>query len=208
MRRVYLDHLSTTPVLPEVFEAMKPFFMEAFGNPSSLHQEGLRVREALARARRQIASLIHAESPEDIIFTSGGTEANNLAIKGVAYANQRRGQHLVVSETEHPSILNSVEFLEKQGFSCTQVKVDKEGRSNPEDVRAALTDKTILISIQHVNHDIGTIQPISDIGRIAAEKGIPLHVDATISGGWLPIDVQAMGANLLTLSPHRFYGPK
>jgi len=208
MRRVYLDHLSTTPVLPEVFEAMKPFFMEAFGNPSSLHQEGLRVREALARARRQIASLIHAESPEDIIFTSGGTEANNLAIKGVAYANQRRGQHLVVSETEHPSILNSVEFLEKQGFSCTQVKVDKEGRINPEDVRAALTDKTILISIQHVNHDIGTIQPISDIGSIAAEKGIPLHVDATISGGWLPIDVQAMGANLLTLSPHRFYGPK
>ena len=208
MRRVYLDHLSTTPVLPEVFEAMKPYFMDAFGNPSSLHQEGLRVREALARARRQIASLIHGESPEDIIFTSCGTEANNLAIKGVAYANQRRGQHLVVSETEHPSILNSVEFLEKQGFTCTKVKVDKEGRINPEDVRAAITDKTILISIQHVNHDIGTIQPISDIGRIAGEKGIPLHVDATISGGWLPIDVQAMGANLLTLSPHRFYGPK
>jgi cysteine desulfurase len=187
---------------------MKPYFMEAFGNPSSLHQEGLRVREALARARRQITALIHGESAEDIIFTSGGTEANNLAIKGVAYANQRRGQHLVVSETEHPSILNSVEFLEKQGFTCTKVKVDKEGRINPEDVRAALTDKTILVSMQQVNHDIGTIQPISDIGRMTAEKGIPLHVDATISGGWLPIDVQAMGANLLTLSPHRFYGPK
>ena len=208
MRRVYLDHQSTTPVLPEVFEAMKPYFLEAFGNPSSLHQHGLRVRDALAKARQQCAALINAESPEDIIFTSDGTESANLAIKGVAYANQRRGNHLVVCETEHPSVINSIEFLEKQGFTCARVKVDKEGVINPEDVRAALTDKTILIAVHHVNHDIGTIQPVKEIGKIAAEKGIPFYVDCEASAGWLPIDVQAWGANLVSFSPHRFYGPK
>ena len=208
MRRVYLDHQSTTPVLPEVFEAMKPYFLEAFGNPSSLHQHGLRVRDALAKARQQCASLINAEAPEDIIFTSDGTESANLAIKGVAYANQRRGNHLVVCETEHPSVINSIEFLEKQGFTCTRVKVDKEGVINPEDVRAALTDKTVLIAVHHVNHDIGTIQPVKEIGKIAAEKGIAFYVDCEASAGWLPIDVQAWGANLVSFSPHRFYGPK
>ena len=137
MRHVYLDHQSTTPVLPEVFEAMKPYFTEAFGNPSSLHQHGLRVRDALAKARTQIAALINAESPDDIFFTSDGTESANLAIKGVAYANQRKGNHLVINETEHPSVVNSVEFLEKQGFTCTRVKVDREGMINPEDIRPA-----------------------------------------------------------------------
>ena len=208
MRRVYLDHLSATPLLPEAFEAMRPYFAETFGNPSSLHQDGLRARDALARARQQVAALINAESPDEIFFTSCGTEAANLAIKGVAYANQRRGNHLVVSEIEHPSVLNSVEFLEKQGFTSTRVKVDPEGRIEPENVQAALTDSTILIAVHHVNHDIGAIEPIQEIGRIAAEKGIAFFVDATASGGWLPIDVQAMGANLLSLSPHRYYGPK
>jgi cysteine desulfurase len=208
MRQVYLDHLSTTPLLPEVFEAMKPYFTEAFGNVSSLHQHGLRVRDAVAKARTQIAALINAETPDDVFFTSDGTESANLAIKGVAYANQRKGNHLVVSAVEHPAIINSVEFLEKQGFTCTRVKVDPEGVVNPEDIRAAITDKTILIAVNHVNSDIGTIMPIREIGRIAAEKGIPFYVDAEASAGWLPIDVQAMGANLVSFSPHKFYGPK
>ena len=195
-------------MLPEVFEAMRPYFTEAFGNPSSLHQQGLRVREAMAKARAQIATLINAESAEDIYFTSDGQESANLAIKGVAYANQRKGNHLVVSETEHPSVLNSLEFLEKQGFTSTKVKVDGEGFVKPEDIRAAITDKTILIAVRHVNHDIGTIEPEKEIGRVASEAGIPFYVDAEASAGWLPIDVQAFGANLLSFSPHKFYGPK
>src|SRR6266700_2369573 len=127
MRRVFLDHQATTPVLPEVFEAMKPFFSEAYGSPSSLHQLGLRARDGLARAREQVAALINAESPDEIIFTSGSTESANLAVKGTAYANQRRGDHIIINEIEHPSVINSVEFLEKHGFKCTRVKVDKEG---------------------------------------------------------------------------------
>lgn len=208
MKHVFLDHQSATPLLPEVFEEMKPYFTEAFGNPSSLHQHGLRVREALKTARSRVAALINAESEEEIFFTSDGTESANLAIKGVAYANERRGKHLVISSIEHPSIVNSVEFLEKQGWTCTRVPVDPVGRIKPEDVAAALTDKTVLVAIHHVNHDIGTIEPIREIGKIVNERGIAFYVDCESSAGWLPIDVQAMGANLVSFSPHRFYGPK
>lgn len=208
MRNVYLDHLSATPLLPEAFEAMKPYFLEAFGNASSLHQHGLRVRDALTKARTQIAALVNAESADDIFFTSCGTEAVNLAVKGVAYANRRRGQHIVWSEVEHPAVLNSIEFLEKEGFTHTRVPVDPIGRIQVDKLREAITDKTTLVCVQLANHDIGTLQPVAEVGRITAEKGVPLFVDANSSAGWVPIDVQKIGASLLSLSPHRFYGPK
>ncbi|MEK7675605.1 MAG: cysteine desulfurase family protein [Verrucomicrobiota bacterium] len=208
MRNVFLDCQSTTPVLPEVLEAMRPYFAESFGNPSSLHRQGLRARDALARARTQIAALVNAESSDDILFTSGGTEAVNLAVKGTAYANQRKGNHIVVSAIEHPAVLQSVEFLETQGFACTRVKVNQEGWVDPDEVRAALTDKTILICVHLVNHDIGTIEPVKEVGKVAGELGISFFVDAVGAAGWLPIDAQGIGAHLLALSPHRFYGPK
>ncbi len=206
--RIYLDQLGSTPVRPEVFAAMRPYFVEQCGNPSSLHHWGLAARDALAGARAQVAALIHAEAPEDIIFTSGGTEALNLAVQGVAYASQRHGRHLVASAIEHPAVLRSLEFLETQGFTTTRVPVDAVGRINPADVAAALTEQTILVCTHHANHDIGTIQPVPEIAALTAAKGIPLLVDATASAGWLPIDVQAMGAGLLAMAPHRFSGPK
>jgi cysteine desulfurase len=207
-RNVYLDHQSATPVLPEVVAAMLPYFTDYFGNASSLHREGLRVRDALKKSRQQMASLINADSEEEIFFTADGTESANLAIKGVAYANERKGKHLVVSATEHPSVMNSVEFLEKQGWTCTRVRVDPQGLIQLEELKQAITPQTVLVAVHHVNHDIGTIEPIREIGKICAEKGIPLFVDCEASAGWLPIDVKAMGANLVSFSPHRFYGPK
>lgn len=208
MRHVYLDHQASTPVLPEVFEAMRPYFTEAFGNPSSLHQHGLRVRDALKRAREQMAALIHAGADEEILFTSDGTESANLAIKGVAYANERRGRHLVISAVEHPSILNSVEFLERQGWTSTRVGVDAEGVIRLDELEKAITPQTVLVAVQQVNPDIGTIQPVEEAGRICARAGVPLYVDCEASAGWLPVDVRSMQASMVSFSPHRFYGPK
>jgi cysteine desulfurase len=208
MRQVYLDHQSATPVLPEALEAMRPFFTEAFGNPSSPHQHGLRARDALEAARARVAGLIHAESPGDIIFTSDGTESANLAVKGTAWARRGGGRQIVVSQIEHPAVLNAAAFLEKQGFVCARVPVDGEGFVDPEQVRAAVTDKTVLIAVHLVNHEIGTIEPIGEVARIAHEKGVPLYVDAEAAAGWVPVDAQALGADLLSFSPHRFYGPK
>jgi len=208
MRQVNLDHQSATPVLPEVLEAMQPYFTAAFGNPFSLHRHGLLARDALARARSQVAAFINAESPEDIIFTSDGTESANLAVKGAAAAYQRDGNHIVISATEHPAVIASVEFLERQGFACSRVPVDSEGAVDPAAIRAVITDKTILIAVHHVNHEIGAIQPVREIGALARERGIAFYVDAEASAGWLPVDVRDWDAGLLSFSSHRFYGPK
>jgi len=208
MRHVYLDHQSATPVLPEVLEAMQPFFAEAYGNPSSLHHHGLLARDALATARAQIAAFINAASPDEIIFTSDGAESANLAIQGTAAARQRLGNHLVLSATEQPAVIASAEFLESRGFACTRVKVDAKGAIDPNDVRSALTDQTILIAVHHVNHEIGAIEPVAEIGALARERGLAFYVDAEASAGWLPLDVRDWGASLLSFSPHRFYGPK
>jgi cysteine desulfurase len=208
MPKVYLDHQASTPVLPEVLEAMRPWFAEAYGTPSSLHQHGLRARDALHAAREQVAAMIHAESPDDIIFTSGATESANLAVKGTAFANQRRGKHIVLTAIEHPSVLNSIEFLQTLGFSSTILKVNENGFLDPAELRQTIREDTTLICIQHANHDIGTIQPVRKVTEAAADRGIPVFVDASASGGWLPIDVQKIGAALLSLAPHRFHGPK
>lgn len=208
MRHIFLDHQSATPLLPEAFEAMKPFFGEAFGSPSSLHQHGLRAREAVSKARAQLALFLNAQSPEEIIFTSSGAEAANLAVKGVAFASLRRGNHIVLSTIEHPAVAGAIEFLERNGFTCTRVGVDARGVINPDDIRAALTDKTILICAHLANHDIGTIQPIREIADIANERGVAVYVDAAAGAGWLPIDVTADGVSLLSFSVHRLGGPK
>jgi cysteine desulfurase len=207
-RPIYLDHVSATPIDSRVFEAMKPFFSEQFGNPSSSHRFGLHVRDALSKAREQIALLINAESPDEIFFTSGGTEANNWAVKGVAFANEEHGRHIVISDIEHPSVLESVAFLEKRGFSCTRVKVDAQGLIDPKDVRKSIRKDTILVAIQHCNPDIGSLQNISEIAEVVSQKGIAFFSDASASGGLMPMDVQKLGVSLMTLTPHRFYGPK
>ena len=187
---------------------MRPFFSETFGGAGSMHQHGLRARDALAKAREQVAAFLNAESPDDILFTSDGTESANLAVKGTAWANQRRGNHIVVSAIEHPAVLGSIEFLQKHGFTSTKTGVDSEGFIDPKAVSAAMTDQTILVGVHFANHDVGAIQPIAEISAITAGRGVTLFVDAEAAAGWAPLDVQALGAGLLSFSPHKFYGPK
>ena len=206
--RIYLDYLSACPVLPEVREAMRPFLAEQFGNPSALHQGGLQARAAIKAARGQIAGLIHAETPENIIFTGNGTEAVNLAVKGAALAAARTGKHVVLSAIEQPSISKSVGWLETQGFSCTKIPVDSAGRMDLGAFEAALRPETTLACVHHGHADLGTVQDLKRIGEITRRRGVALFVDATASAGWIELDVQAVQADLVALAPHRFYGPK
>ena len=206
-RRVYLDHLSGGPLASEVRAAMRPWLEEIHGNASSLHWHGLKAREALDTAAAQCAAMIGAPA-DDLVFTSSGTEANNLAVKGVAEAQRDRGSHLILSNIEHPSIDQSVAWLEQQGFTATRVPVDGEGRLTAAAVAESVTDQTILIATHHANHDLGTVQDLPALGAVAAERGIPLLIDATASGGWVPVDVEAHPISLLTLAPHRFGGPQ
>lgn len=207
MKQVYLDNSATTPVDPRVAEAMLPFLKESFGNPSSVHSAGQTVRTAVENARDQVAALIGARADE-VFFTSGGTEADNWAIKGTAWAKSEKGNHIITSSIEHHAVIESCEYLAKHGFEITFLSVDQYGKIDPADVEKAITPKTILISIMHANNEIGTIQPVAEIGRIAKQKGILFHVDAVQTTGHLPVNVGDLNADLLTVSGHKLYGPK
>lgn len=207
MKRIYLDHSATTPVDPQVAELMLKYFVEYYGNPSSVHFFGRQVKKALEEARIQVASIIGADIPE-IIFTSGGTEADNLAIQGAAKARANKGKHLITSAIEHHAVLETCEQLAKNGYELTILPVDEEGLVRVEDVTKAIRPDTILISIMHANNEVGSIQPIEDIAKITKEKGILFHVDAVQSLGKVPIDVKKMNIDLLTISSHKIYGPK
>ncbi|NLI91810.1 MAG: cysteine desulfurase NifS [Peptococcaceae bacterium] len=207
MRRIYLDHSATTPVDPQVAELMMTYFLEYYGNPSSVHFFGRQVRKALEEARSQVASLINA-NPAEITFTSGGTEADNLAIQGAARARSKKGKHLITTAIEHHAVLDTMEFLAKNGYELTILPVDEEGIISVEELKKAIRPDTILISVMHANNEVGSIQPVEEIGKIAREKDILFHVDAVQSLGKLPIDVKAMNVDLLTVSSHKIYGPK
>jgi cysteine desulfurase len=207
MKRIYLDHSATTPVDPQVAELMMVYFTEYYGNPSSVHFFGRQVHKAIDEAREQVASLIGANASE-ITFTSGGTEADNLAIQGAAKATAKKGTHLITSAIEHHAVLDTYKYLAKKGYEITIVPVDEEGVVSVQDVEKAIRPDTILISIMHANNEVGSIQPVAEIGRIAREKGILFHVDAVQSLGKLPIDVNQMNVDLLTISSHKIYGPK
>lgn len=207
-RVIYLDHAATTRVDPKVVEAMLPYFTERYGNASAIYSLGREARQALDQARAGVAEVFNC-SPKEIVFTSCGTESDNLAIRGVAWMNRERGDHIITSSIEHHAVSHTCEQLEKQfGFNVTYVPVDEYGRVDPGDVEEAITEGTVLISIMYANNEVGTIEPISEIGEIARNYGIPFHTDAVQAAGSLSLDVQELNVDLLTLSSHKFYGPK
>ncbi|TIN12089.1 cysteine desulfurase family protein [Mesorhizobium sp.] len=208
MTSIYLDYNASTPVDPAVTAAMRPYLDEAFGNPSSGHWASMPAKAALEKARRQVAALLDCE-PDEIVFTSGGSEANNLAVKGTFFALRDKGEHIVSTTVEHPAVLAPCRFLEQQlGAAVTYVPVDSTGRVDPEDVRRAITPRTILISVMHANNEVGTIQPIEEIGAIAREHGVRFHTDAAQSVGKIPTKVDTLGVDLLTIAGHKLYAPK
>lgn len=207
MQPIYLDCNATTPVDPRVLEAMLPYLREHFGNPSSSHPYGVQARLGVEQARRQVAALLGGE-PDEIVFTGSGSEANNLAIKGIAEANRDRGDHIITSQVEHPAVLEPCRYLERRGFRVTYLPVDNYGRVDPDAVAQAITPRTILITMMHANNEVGTIQPLAAIGRIARLHGIPFHTDAAQSMGKIPTRVEELQVDLLTVVGHKFYAPK
>lgn len=207
MNRIYLDHAATTPVSEPVLEAMIPFFKNSWGNASSVYGTGREARKAVEKARRQVAEAIGAE-PREILFTGCGSESDNLAVKGTAFALKEKGRHIITTAIEHPAVLNTCRWLEKQGFEVTYIYPDKKGLIDPEQIRLSIREDTILISMMAANNEIGTIEPVAEVGAIAREQGICFHTDAVQAAGAVPISVNEWNADLLSISAHKFHGPK
>jgi cysteine desulfurase len=207
MKKHYVDHVATNPLHPDVLKAMMPYFTEEFGNPLSVYEYGMKAKEAIESAREQVAGLVNAK-PAEVIFTASGAEANNFALRGIALARQNEGKHLLVSRMEHHSILNAARFLEKSGFTVTYLPVDRQGVVDPETVKKMITKETTLISVTHASSEVGTIEPIREIVKIAKERNISVHTDAVATSGNIPVDIPDLGVDLLSMAAHQFYGPK
>ena len=207
MKPIYLDYNATTPIDPEVAEAMHPYLFEYFGNPSSSHWYGIQTKKAVDEARRQVADLLHC-NPEEVVFTSGGSESNNYAIKGTALANREKGNHIITSAIEHPAVLEVCKYLAEKGFQITYLPVDEYCLVQPRELQKSITPQTILITIMHANNEVGTIQPIAEIAKIAKEHGIVFHTDAAQSVGKIPTRVDELEVDLLTIAGHKLYAPK
>ncbi|MGD8877633.1 MAG: cysteine desulfurase family protein, partial [Syntrophobacterales bacterium] len=207
MKPIYLDYNATTPIDPEVAEAMRPYLFEHFGNPSSSHWYGVQTKKAVDEARRQVADLLHCR-PEEVVFTSGGSESNNYAIKGTAFANRDKGNHIISSAIEHPAVLEVCKYLAENGFQITYLPVDEFCLVHPRELQESITPQTILITIMHANNEVGTIQPIAEIAQIAKEHGIVFHTDAAQSVGKIPTRVDELAVDLLTIAGHKLYAPK